>query len=185
MKKTLIALGVVALVGLGGSALASTPYTGSSEDGRQPCPENQGDASGAAAEQCTYDGDGQLDPAGQDYAPNQVTCDNDNPTSLSVPVGTITVTGAWGGGAGGSTGSGTLEACDDSGAVQGRIIATGSDADGGGYIAADGDHDNPDEARGWARVDLSADPGVRCGGADGSMDSTDPGDGDTTENCMP
>jgi len=60
--------------------------------------------------------------------------------------------------------------------IQGRVIASGSTS-GGGYIAVDGDKDNPEQARGWARVDVDTTPtdNVRCGGP------TDAGSGTNAE----
>ncbi len=74
--------------------------------------------------------------------------------------------------------SGTLMICNDGTtapppAIQGRIILSGS-ATSGGYIAADGDRDNPGQAAGYAR--LSAGTGgvaIHCGDtAHNDTDST-------------
>lgn len=72
-----------------------------------------------------------------------------------------------------------VEACNDDADLpaQGRIIAT---TDDGGYVAADGDADNPTEAQGWIRVDQS---GVRCGDTAGNLDSTHPGPEDGQDDC--
>jgi len=73
------------------------------------------------------------------------------------------------------------EVCNDGGTIpiQGRIIVT---TDQGGYVAVDGDRDNPgaEQTKGWIRVDGS---GVRCGDDAGRRDSTHPGSEDTAEDC--
>jgi hypothetical protein len=65
-------------------------------------------------------------------------------------------------------GTNGVETCNDgSGAfpLQGRIIVATA-----GYVAADGDKDNPAEAQGWTRVDGT---GVhRCSAPSGSADVT-------------
>jgi hypothetical protein len=71
---------------------------------------------------------------------NQVKCGEGNDT----PTGRVFV---------GPTG---IESCsDDNTAPDGRIILSGD----GQYASADGDADNPEEARGWARLDSS---GLTC-----------------------
>lgn len=95
---------------------------------------------------------------------NQVTCG----AGTATPVGVI------------YAGPNGVEVCNGGSGViplQGRVIAT---TDDGGYIAADGDADNPAEARGWIRVDSS---GVRCGDDAGRLDATHPTSADTMEDC--
>ena len=101
---------------------------------------------------------------------NQVTCGTNN------DVGGTDVYAAENG----------VEVCSDSAdlPIQGRIIAT---TDDGGYVAADGDGDNPEEAQGWARLDGS---GARCGDIAtdddtpaGNADATHPTTEDTQEDC--
>ena len=77
--------------------------------------------------------------------------------------------------AGGPEG-GAVVICNDSDTapIQGRVIASGSTT-GGGWVAADGDKDNPDQGKGWARVDFgTAAPKVRCGGPEGGWNSETP-----------
>lgn len=66
--------------------------------------------------------------------------------------------------------------------IQGRVIASGGTS--GGYVAADGDADNPTEAEGWARIDLGTSPAVRCGGAEGGGTNAETPTA-TATNCDP
>jgi hypothetical protein len=95
---------------------------------------------------------------------NQVTCGSGTAT----PVGGVVYAGANG-----------AEVCNDGGTIpiHGRIIVT---TDQGGYVAVDGDGDNPGQAAGWVRADGS---GVRCGDDAGRRDATHPGAEDTVEDC--
>lgn len=75
--------------------------------------------------------------------------------------------------------AGALVVCNDGFQVpiQGRVILSGDAGTKSGYVAADGDVSNADQAEGWARVDLSPGaPVIRCGGP------TDPGSGTNAEN---
>jgi hypothetical protein len=94
---------------------------------------------------------------------NQVTCGSGTRT----PAGVI------------YAGSNGAEVCNDGGVVplQGRLIVT---TDQGGYIAADGDGDNPAQGAGWVRVDGG---GVRCGDDTGNRDATHPTSVDGMEDC--
>lgn len=94
---------------------------------------------------------------------NQVTCGGGTRT----PAGVI------------YAGSNGAEVCNDGGVVpvQGRLIAT---TDQGGYVAADGDANNPGQAAGWFRIDGS---GVRCGDDAGRRDATHPTSADTVQDC--
>jgi hypothetical protein len=94
---------------------------------------------------------------------NQVSCGNGTDT----PAATL------------YAGTNGVEVCNDGAVVpvQGRVIAT---TDDGGYVAADGDNNNPGQAAGWARVDSS---GVRCGDDNGRRDATHPTSADTVEDC--
>jgi hypothetical protein len=95
---------------------------------------------------------------------NQVSCGSGTAT----PAGPVLYAGSNG-----------VEVCNDSGPVpvQGRVIAT---TDQGGYVAADGDGNNPAQSAGWVRVDSS---GVRCGDDAGRRDATHPTSADTVEDC--
>jgi hypothetical protein len=71
---------------------------------------------------------------------------------------------------------GAVVVCNEGGndaPVQGRVIAAGGTS--GGWVAIDGDADNqPEQAQGWARVDVGAAPGITCGDvASGQTDSAD------------
>lgn len=95
---------------------------------------------------------------------NQVTCGSGTAT----PVGVVYAQ------------SNGVEVCNDgTGAVplQGRIIVTNEQ---GGYVAADGDADNPGQGQGWIRVDGG---GVRCGDDAGPRDATHPTAADGMEDC--
>jgi hypothetical protein len=69
--------------------------------------------------------------------------------------------------------------------IQGRVVVSGSQEQGGVTAYADGDKDNsPDQAQGWARLDAgTSGVTVRCGEDGGKMDASDPGPGDTQDNC--
>lgn len=83
---------------------------------------------------------------------------------------------------------GAIVVCNEGGndlPVQGRVIAAG-DSTGAGYIAADGDADNPNEqSQGYARIDVGpAGVSVVCGDPlTGDTDSANPGPGASQENC--
>jgi hypothetical protein len=113
---------------------------------------------------------------------NDVSCGTGQ--DVGTPAGTATVSGLPDGGAPSS--SGELEVCsDDSSVVQGRVIASGSATDRSGYVAADGDQDNPEQGTGWARVDgdSSGSITIRCGDAAGNLDATHPTDVDGQDDC--
>src|SRR4051812_12183065 len=75
----------------------------------------------------------------QDQADNDVTCGDGE--AVATPAGTVVVYGLPNGA---PSSSGALEICSaDSPVVQGRVIAEGDAATQSGYIAADGDKDNP------------------------------------------
>jgi hypothetical protein len=76
-------------------------------------------------------------------------------------------------------GTNGVEACNDRGPlpVQGRTIVT---TNSGGYVAVDGDGNNPGITKGWIRVDRS---GVRCGDDRGRRDATHPDSRDTRADC--
>ncbi len=66
-------------------------------------------------------------------------------------------------------GANGFETCsDDNASPDGRIIVSFD----GQYISADGDRDNPEQARGWIRVDSS---GVTCGTAQKQDSTAGPG----------
>jgi hypothetical protein len=69
--------------------------------------------------------------------------------------------------------------------VQGRVVVSGSQEQGGVTAYADGDKDNsPEQAQGFARLDAgTSGAAVRCGEDGGKMDASDPGPGDTQDNC--
>lgn len=94
----------------------------------------------------------------------------------------------------GDADGGALVVCNDDdpdgpvNVIQGRIIVSGtqSGAESSGYIAVDGDKDNPPEALGWVRVNLGAeDPGVKCGGPLAPGTSTDAETDNGTQNTCP
>jgi len=73
---------------------------------------------------------------------------------------------------------GSLVVCNESATnngapspIQGRVIASGGTS--GGYVAADGDKDNAEQAKGWARLNIGTSPGVVCGGPADAGTSTD------------
>ncbi len=119
---------------------------------------------------------------------NQVTCaepdaDEGDVPDVETPLGGVYTTGDP------EAASGGAEVCADedneAAPIQGRVLAEGS-ADGGGFIAADGDADNEqaEQLQGWARVDVSGDGiEIRCGADDGNLDSTHPDDGSSQEDC--
>jgi hypothetical protein len=81
--------------------------------------------------------------------------------------------------------SGALVICNESSdlPIQGRVIASGSSS--GGYVAADGDADNPDEkSQGFARVDINGDGvTVTCGDPAGNLNAETPGPTDSQDQC--
>jgi hypothetical protein len=77
--------------------------------------------------------------------------------------------------------SGGAEACSDASETgpEGRIIVS---SDQGGYVAADGDADNPEPANGYARLDSD---GLHCGD-ESNEDSTQADQTQNTqEDCQP
>lgn len=160
MRKLLIALSVIGLLGgLAGPAL--------------------GHSANGSHEEDTVDDETVFD--------NQVTCaepdaDGGDVPDVVTPIGGLYTTGSP------EDASGGVEVCADddteSPVLQGRILVEGS-ADGGGFVAADGDADNPEEnSQGWARVDVSGDGvEIRCGSVDGNLDATHPGPEDTQDEC--
>jgi hypothetical protein len=81
--------------------------------------------------------------------------------------------------AGGANG-GYIEVCNDSGPVpiQGSVYAEGSTS--GGSVAADGDANNPEQARGWFRV--GSDGKIGCG-PDSATNSRTQGGQANLANC--
>jgi hypothetical protein len=102
-------------------------------------------------------------PSGSNEDNNQVSCRKGTRT----PAGVVYV------------GTNGAEVCNDRGVVpiQGRVIVTTAQ---GGYVAADGDRNNPGQSAGWARVDRK---GIRCGDDAGRRDATHPGSRDTRADC--
>jgi hypothetical protein len=113
---------------------------------------------------------------------NEVTCGTEGEGgNVPAPTGDLDISGN-----GDPTApAGELEVCSDGeGAVlQGRIIAGGS-ADGG-YVIVDGDNSNtPEQAKGFARVDIGAGPPtVTCGADGGHKDGTEPEPTDSQAAC--
>lgn len=94
---------------------------------------------------------------------NNVNCGT---TGTALPDGSVVATDGTTGGTGGA-----LILCNDSGPIQGRIILAG-DATKGGYVAADGDKDNPSGGTGWSKVTIGADnPGPSCGDNDSTTEA--------------
>ena len=111
--------------------------------------------------------------ADSENSSNNVSCGAGSPGSVA---GTNVAVNTAGGPEGGA-----VVICNDGAPapIEGRVIASGSTT-GGGWVAADGDKDNPGtEADGWARVDFgSGGVKVRCGGAEGGgWNSESPGGG--------
>jgi len=81
--------------------------------------------------------------------------------------------------------SGGLVVCQETSdlPIQGRIIASGSSS--GGYVAADGDKDNPEEkSQGYARVDINGGGvTVTCGDPAGDLNAENPGPTDSQDQC--
>jgi len=116
------------------------------------------------------DGDGTVDEdppgdAADDPGENQVDCNE----ATSTDVGGLAYVYA---------GANGVETCADAGQlpVDGRIFVTSDD---GGYVAADGDADNPAPANGYARLDPG---GVHCGD-ETNQDSTADQSTNTPEDC--
>jgi hypothetical protein len=81
--------------------------------------------------------------------------------------------------------SGAVVVCNQSSdlPIQGRVIGSGSSS--GGYVAADGDADNPEEkSQGYARVDIDGGgPRVTCGDPAGDLNAETPGATDSQDQC--
>jgi hypothetical protein len=116
------------------------------------------------------------DEQGNTTYTNQVDCGDTN----QLPAGPVVVNGQQNGA------GGELAVCQETAdlPVQGRVMAAG-DATSGGYVAADGDADNaPEQATGWARVDVStAGVTVRCGDDAGNLAADHPSEVDGQEDC--
>lgn len=119
---------------------------------------------------------GSFEESGTTYT-NNVTCNRSSGPSGSganVYVSQLS-TGAYAGANG-------AETCKDGNGVaglstiQGRIIVSTT-----GYVSADGDRDNPEQLRGWLRLDSS---GPRCGDDAGRLDSSHPEGTDTSADCQ-
>ena len=166
MRRMLVVLlGVLAMMGLAGPALADGPSGSHEEDPVTTCTDPNDPST------CTT----------QDQWDNDVTCGDGE--AVATPVGTAVVYGLP---SGAPSSAGALEVCSDDGSVvQGRVIASGDATTQSGYIAVDGDKDNqPTQAQGFARVGGSA-AGltVQCGDDAGAKDSTHPGATDGQEDC--
>lgn len=87
--------------------------------------------------------------------------------------------------AAGDPSGGGVVICNEGGndvPIQGRVIAAGGTS--GGWVAADGDADNPEQGQGYARADVSSTPSTRCGDtANGDTDSANPASGDGVD-CL-
>jgi hypothetical protein len=123
-------------------------------------------------------GEETTDDQGNTTYSNQVDCGDTN----QLPAGPVVVNGEQNeAGTGGE-----IAVCQETAdlPVQGRVIAAG-DAQSGGYVAADGDADNqPEQATGWARVDVSGDGvTVRCGDPAGNLAADHPTEVDGQEDC--
>jgi hypothetical protein len=123
-------------------------------------------------------GEETTDSQGNTTYTNQVECGDTN----LLPAGPVVVNGAQNAAGTG----GELAVCQETAdlPVQGRILAAG-DAQSGGFVAVDGDADNqPEQATGWLRVDVSgAGPTVRCGDAAGNLAADHPTEVDGQEDC--
>ena len=129
--------------------------------------------------------------------PGEGECDEEGETTYQGVVWTNNVQCAEGGtdaqaakiytsGGGGQNGGG-VGVCNDGSAVpvQGRVVVSGSQEQGGITAYADGDKDNSQQqAQGFARLDAGT-GGVtmRCGDEGGKKDATDPGPDDTQDDC--
>ena len=156
MRKLLVAAMTAGLLAVGGSAMADVAGTG---EGTSTNPNN-----------------------------NQVDCDRSSTAQRAkVPGSGITV--AANGNQSAPQNGGAIVVCNDAATnngapapIQGRIILSGGT--GGGYVAADGDANNPPEAQGWARADIGSSPQIRCGGAEGGgYNAENPGAGASQANC--
>lgn len=186
MRKLFIALGVITLSGaFVAPALGHTPHTGSHEEDEVvvACEDSEGNQTEPAEDGSCPEG---TTPITETQWDNDVTCGETDEDDVATPVGTVYTRGEDTNGDG-QADDGTIEACADGSeeatVLQGRIIATGNAQDGG-YVAADGDKDNPAEAQGYIRVDVSGSGvTVTCDDPEGNQDATHPGDTDTQEQC--
>jgi hypothetical protein len=165
-----------------GAPVAADDFTGSEREERTlPCPaegesvpENQeppgpGECEDAENPDETYQG----------YVwTNDVRCADGGQDLQVAKLYAVGDPGAMNGGAG---------ICNDGSSVpiQGRVVVSGSQEQGGFTAYADGDKDNsPEQAQGFARLDAGTGGlTVRCGSEDGKMDASEPGPGDTQGNC--
>lgn len=136
MRKMLMAAAAAGLLALGAPAFAGEGPAGTSE----------GQDNIGTDENPVYQENNQLDCGGAD---DSQLADTGQGVQLR--------------GEGGAEG-GAVVVCNDGDVapVQGRVIGSGGTS--GGYVAIDGDADNdPEQAQGWARVDVGAEPGITCG----------------------
>lgn len=121
-------------------------------------------------------------PAGTSEEDNQLTCGSADADDVDLGNGIMVKTE---GDQAAPQEGGALVVCNDGEdlPIQGRVIAEGGTE--GGYLAADGDADNPsEESQGYARIDVGSEPQVRCGDlAAGDSDAANPDDTASQENC--
>lgn len=134
MRKLTIAASVALLMGLAAPAFA----------GESPAGTSEGQDNVGTTEEPVYQNN------------NQVDCGSADDAIVDTGQG-ITVKAA-----GGADG-GAAVVCNegDAAPVQGRVIAAGDTS--GGWVAADGDQDNDQQAQGYARANIGASPGTHCG----------------------
>ena len=173
-------LGVIAAMVIAAGPVAAEDFTGHEEDEQTlDCPA-QGESVPANQEP---PGEGECDEASETTYQglvwdNDVKCGDDGQDLQIAKLYTTGDPAALKGGAG---------VCNDGSTVpiQGRVVLSGSQEQGGFTAYADGDKDNSNEqAQGFARLDAgTGGAAVRCGAADGKKDATNPGSADTQDNC--
>lgn len=175
-------LGVIAAMVIAAGPVAADDFTGYEEDEQTlDCPA----AGESVPENQEPPGEGECtDPSNPDETYQGKVWDNDvkcNDGGTDLQVAKLYTTGdpaAMAGGAG---------VCNDGSAVpiQGRVVISGSQEQGGFTAYADGDKDNSNEqAQGFARLDAgTGGPSVRCGDPEGKQDASNPGSTDTQDNC--
>ena len=120
-------------------------------------------------------------------APDPVTGETEPTNQVSCGAGTAQAGPVVVATAGDPASGGAVVVCNESAdlPIQGRVIGSGGTS--GGWVAADGDADNPNEqSQGWARADVNGGGvQVRCGDPNGDLDAENPGPTDTQAECDP
>lgn len=122
-------------------------------------------------------------PAGTSEEGNQLDCGAPGDTDVDAGNGVMVKTE---GDQAAPQDGGAVVVCNDGTdvPVQGRVMGAGGTE--GGYVAADGDADNsPEQAQGWARVDVSpTGPAAGCGDTTtGDTDAANPAGALSTDTC--